>query len=52
MVILRGYVYVEECNNYYMFIDVMKYMKEGLEGIVKCFVEDLYERIYNKCYGI
>ncbi|XP_052676314.1 uncharacterized protein LOC128157746 isoform X1 [Crassostrea angulata] len=52
MAIPRGHAYAEECNNYYTLIDAMKYTKEGLEGIVKRSVEDLYERIYNKCHGI
>lgn len=52
MAIPRGHAYAENCNNYYTLIDAMKYTKEGLEGIVKRSVEDLYERIYNKCHGI
>lgn len=52
MAIPGGHAYAEECNNYYTLIDAMKFTKEGLEGIVKRSVEDLYERIYKKCHGI
>lgn len=51
VILLRGdYVYEEKYNNYFMFINVMRFIIEGLEGIVKCFMKDLYEKIYNKCY--
>lgn len=47
----RGdHAYEEKHNNYFTLINAMRFTTEGLEGIVKRSMKDLYEKIYNKCH--
>lgn len=48
----EDHAYDELQNNYFTLIDAMKFTTEGLEGIVKRSMKDLYEKIYNKCHGM
>lgn len=42
--------YDEKHNNYFTLINAMRFTTEGLEGIVKRSMKDLYEKIFNKCH--
>lgn len=46
----EDHVYDEIHNNYFTLIDAMRFTTEGLEGIVKRSMKDLYEKIYYKCH--